>query len=100
MLAQADVPPATAACIAEALEDLRADQRFEGELHLNFGEEDSGSPIEFVRYGLEKIRSAYASQGAEGQFSHFIEAGVGHVLSEAMWARTRDVFARHLRERG
>jgi len=29
-------------------------------------------------------------------FSAFIEPGVGHVLSEAMWEKTRAFFAREL----
>jgi len=34
---------------------------------------------------------------AEKNFVAFIEDGVGHVLSEAMWLRTKEWFARHLR---
>ncbi len=65
-------------------------------LHLNFGEKDGGSPIEEVRQGLKTIERAYESQHAERKFTHYIEAGAGHVLSEAMWTRTRDFFAKHL----
>lgn len=65
-------------------------------LHLNFGDQDRGSPIEFVRRGIETIRTAYAAQGAADQFSCFIEEGAGHVLSETMWAQARTVLARHL----
>jgi dienelactone hydrolase len=66
-------------------------------LHLNFGELDGGSPIQEVREGIERIARAYADAGAADQFSHYIEAGAGHVLSDEMWRRTRDSFARHLR---
>lgn len=66
-------------------------------LHLNLGETDRGSPIEHARSGIERIKSAYAAAGAPEQFTHFIEPETGHVLSEAMWARTRDTFARHLK---
>lgn len=66
-------------------------------LHLNFGEEDGGSPIPEVRQGIEIIRAAYRDAGAEENFSHFIEPGAGHVLSDEMWRRTREWFARHLR---
>jgi dienelactone hydrolase len=66
-------------------------------LHLNFGETDSGSPIEEVRTGVERIAKAYAAQNAADNFSYFIEAGTGHVLSPEMWKRTQAVFARHLR---
>lgn len=66
-------------------------------LHLNFGETDSGSPIDEVRRGVEVIRRAYESVHAEDKFSYFIEEGVGHVLSEEMWKRTRQWFAKHLK---
>ena len=60
-------------------------------------EKDGGSPIEFVREGIKTISNAYASMHAEKNFMAFIEAGTGHVLSAAMWQRTKDWFARHLR---
>ena len=65
-------------------------------LLLNFGELDRGSPIADVRTGVQVIQQAYDSVHAGENFSHFIEIGVGHVLSDAMWQRTRDWFARHL----
>ncbi len=65
-------------------------------LHLNFGETDSGSPIEEVRAGMKTIEKAYQSMHAESKFSHFIEPDTGHVLSDAMWKRTRDFFATRL----
>jgi len=65
-------------------------------LHLNFGEKDGGSPIEEVRQGVETIARAYAQAGAAEKFTYFIEPDAGHVLSEAMWQRTRDWFRRHL----
>lgn len=66
-------------------------------LHLNFGETDGGSPIEEVREGVKTIEKMYQSMHAEKKFSHFIEPGVGHVLSDEMWKRTREFFARELR---
>ena len=66
-------------------------------LHMNFGEEDRGSPIQEVRAGMKTIAKAYAQAGAAENFSHFIEAGVGHVLSEAMWEKTLAWFNQHLR---
>jgi dienelactone hydrolase len=66
-------------------------------LHLNFGETDSGSPIQEVRQGVETIARAYAAAGAPEKFSHYIEADSGHVLSDEMWRRTREWFAKHLR---
>ena len=65
-------------------------------LHLNFGEIDHESPIQQVRAGIETISKAYEKADASDQFTHFIEAGAGHVLSDAMWQRTRDKFAKHL----
>lgn len=65
-------------------------------LLLNFGEKDSGSPIAFVREGIKTIANAYASMHAEKNFSAVVEEAVGHVLSETMWQRTKDWFAKHL----
>eukprot|EP01052_Picozoa_sp_SAG31_P026306 SAG31_NODE_2375_length_5842_cov_1.832318_2_plen_244_part_00 len=61
-------------------------------LLLNFGENDSGSPIAHVRHGLATIAARYAAAGAPAAFSHYIEAGSGHVLSQEMWRRTLDFF--------
>lgn len=66
-------------------------------LQLNFGEQDSGSPIEFVRQGLQRIESAYGAVGAAENFSSYIEAGAGHVLSDEMWRLTRAFFERNLK---
>ncbi|MEC9187853.1 MAG: hypothetical protein VX520_01485, partial [Planctomycetota bacterium] len=65
-------------------------------VHLNFGEMDRGSPIEEVMEGIKTIAAAYRQAGAEDRFSHYIESGSGHVLSEEMWRRTRECFKRHL----
>ena len=67
-------------------------------LHMNFGENDGGSPIDEVRRGVEVIRRAYESQHAEDKFSYHIEADTGHVLSDTMWSLTRDFFALHLKD--
>lgn len=64
---------------------------------MNFGETDGGSPIDEVRAGIEIIQRAYDSVHASDKFSPFIEAETGHVLSAAMWQRTRDWFEKHLR---
>ena len=66
-------------------------------LHMNFGETDGGSPIDEVKNGLKVIANAYSAIHADEKFSYFIEPGVGHVLSDEMWRRTKDVFAKHLR---
>ena len=65
-------------------------------LHMNFGELDSGSPIDEVRRGLQTIAAAYEMAHAPQAFSHFIEKDTGHVFSEEMWRRTKDWFAAHL----
>jgi dienelactone hydrolase len=65
-------------------------------LHMNFGENDGGSPIDEVRAGIKIIEHAYASMHADKNFTHFIEDNTGHVLSDEMWKRTKAVFARHL----
>jgi dienelactone hydrolase len=66
-------------------------------LHMNFGENDRGSPIQEVRKGVEKIAAVYRDAGAEEKFSYFIEKDTGHVLSEQMWRLTKDWFDKHLR---
>ena len=65
-------------------------------LHLNFGETDGGSPIREVRAGIKAIAAAYAAAGAKENFTHYIEPGAGHVLSEKMWAKTKAFFKKHL----
>jgi dienelactone hydrolase len=65
-------------------------------LHLNFGETDSGSPIEEVRTAVEVIRRAYAVKNAEDRFSYYIEPGAGHVLSDEMSRRMKAHFAKYL----
>ena len=61
-------------------------------LHFNLGETDHGTPIPEAKEGIERIEAAYASADAADQFSWFIEPGVGHVLSDEMWKRTKNVF--------
>jgi dienelactone hydrolase len=65
-------------------------------LHLNLGEKDGGTPIEEAKGGIQRIQSAYKKQGAEKMFSHYIEDGSGHILSDEMWRLTKEFFARHL----
>jgi dienelactone hydrolase len=66
-------------------------------LHLNFGEKDSGSPIESVRRGLVRIAEVYKNKGVPDNFTYFIEPGAEHVLSDAMWQHVKECFARHLK---
>jgi dienelactone hydrolase len=65
-------------------------------LHLNLGERDDGSPIASAEAGIRRIAAAYRAAGVADRFSAFIEPGVGHELTPAMWDRVRTVFARHL----
>lgn len=66
-------------------------------LHLNFGEKDTGSPIDFVRTGLIKIAEAYKKAGSPENFTSYIETGAEHVLSDAMWQHVKECFAKHLK---
>lgn len=65
-------------------------------LHLNFGETDSGSPMEEVKTGIETVRRAFRAKGAEDRFTCYIESGSGHILSEEMLHRVKAHFAKHL----
>jgi dienelactone hydrolase len=67
-------------------------------LHLNFGEKDSGSPIESVKQGVKRIAEAYKNVGTPQNFTYFIEPDKGHVLSEAMWEKVKDSFEKHLKK--
>jgi dienelactone hydrolase len=66
-------------------------------LHLNFGDLDRGSPIDEVRRAIPQIARAYESIHAEQNFSWFIQEQTDHVLSDEMWERTKNWFARHLK---
>jgi dienelactone hydrolase len=65
-------------------------------LHLNFGTLDDGSPINEVREGIEVITRAYQEAGVAENFSWYIEEDSGHLLSEEMWHRAKNWFAKHL----
>jgi len=67
-------------------------------LHLNFGEKDSGSPIDSVRKGVARIAGIYKNKGVPSNFTYFIEPGAEHVLSDAMWQHVRECFDRHLKQ--
>lgn len=66
-------------------------------LHLNLGELDTGSPIEEAKQGLQTIARSYESMHAQDNFTYYVQAGVGHVLSDEMWQKTLDTFNRHLK---
>jgi len=66
-------------------------------LLLNFGDLDYGSPAADLPAAIRKIQASYDQQQASENFSSFIEPKTGHVLSEAMWQRTTNWFARHLK---
>ena len=66
-------------------------------LHLNLGETDRGSPIESARVGIDRIADSYHKQGVANHFTHFVQPETGHVLSDAMWEKVRETFARHLK---
>lgn len=66
-------------------------------LLLNFGELDPLSPIDQVRQAVEQIAQAYEQQGAGENFRYFIEPGVGHTVSPAMWQLACNWLIRHLK---
>ena len=66
-------------------------------LHLNFGEKDTGSPIESVKRGLARITEVYKKERVPGNFTFYIEPDAGHVLSDTMWKQVKECFARHLK---
>lgn len=66
-------------------------------LHLNLGETDHGTPLEEANAGFETIARAYEAVHAEDNFTWFIEPGVGHDLTPAMWDRVKQTFAKHLK---
>ncbi len=66
-------------------------------LHLNFGDQDRGTPIDDVQWSVERIAAGYDRAGAAEKFTWFVEKDTGHVLSVEMWKRVKDMFARHLR---
>ena len=65
-------------------------------LHLNLGELDGGSPIVEAKKGVARIAEAYNRAGVPDQFSYYIQADTGHVLSPEMWKLTHQSFAKHL----
>ena len=65
-------------------------------LHLNLGENDSGSPIESARRGIERIAAVYQAAGVSENFTYFVEPDTGHVLTDAMWQHVKECFGKHL----
>ncbi len=65
-------------------------------LHLNFGSEDGGTPKADLDWSIARIGEWYQAAGAPEAFTHYVEAGSGHVLSPAMWQRTLTFFQHHL----
>ena len=65
-------------------------------LHLNFGETDEGCPIEATKRGIRRIEQSYLREQAARQFTHFIQPATGHVLTNEMWRKVREFFARSL----
>ena len=63
----------------------------------NFGENDEGSPIEYVNEGIQRIAQVYEEMEAKENFTSFVQEGVGHVLSDEMWEKTKRFFNKHLK---
>ena len=66
-------------------------------LHLNFGDQDQGSPIRYVNRGIKRISKIYEEMNAGENFSAFVQKGIGHVLSDEMWDKTKAFFDKHLK---
>ncbi len=66
-------------------------------LHLNLGENDSGSPIESARRGVQRIADVYSKMDVPDNFSFFIEPDTGHVLTDTMWEHVKECFNRNLK---
>ncbi|MCM8531639.1 MAG: acetylxylan esterase [Lentisphaeraceae bacterium] len=62
-------------------------------VHVNLGEKDRGTPIPEAKASIEKIASVYKEAGAEKKFTHFIEKGADHVLTDKMWGLAKAAFA-------
>ena len=65
-------------------------------LHLNFGEEDGGTPKADLAWSVARIAEWYEAAGASSAFTYYTEEGTGHVLSPEMWRQTLAFFQRHL----
>ncbi len=65
-------------------------------LHLNFGEEDTGSPLPEVRQAIDTIANAYKRADAIDRFTSYVEPNSGHVLSEQMWSQALNTFKKYL----
>ena len=65
------------------------------QLRQFFGSQCGGELFVRFRYDvLNRLRIT----ARLAQFSHFIEDGAGHVLSEAMWRQTKTFFEKHLKQ--
>ena len=66
-------------------------------LHLNLGENDSGTPIESAKRSILRIAEAYKKAGVSDNFTSFIQPDTDHVLTDEMWQHVKNCFARHLK---
>ena len=66
-------------------------------LHLNFGEQDLGSPIDEVNAAIQKIAKQYQLLNAQEKLTHHIEKKTGHVFSEEMKQKTIATFNHYLK---
>ncbi|MCM8534784.1 MAG: acetylxylan esterase [Lentisphaeraceae bacterium] len=62
-------------------------------VHVNLGEVDIGTPIPEAKASIVKIASVYKAAGAQEKFTHFIEKGADHVLTDKMWGLAKEAFA-------
>ena len=47
--------------------------------------------------GIQRIAKVYEEMDAKENFTSFVQEGVGHVLSDEMWEKTKRFFNKHLK---
>lgn len=63
------------------------------------GELDPRCPLEGVKAALEPAAAAYAAAGAPDALRLFVDPGVGHACTAAMWAEVHEWMDGHLLRR-
>ncbi len=61
------------------------------------GDNDPGSPVDGIHAIESAVRPVYGLYGRQGEFQSIVYAGLGHVYTPEMWARTLAWMDSHLR---
>ena len=61
------------------------------------GDNDPGSPVDGIHAIESAVRPVYGLYGRQGDFQSIVYAGLGHVYTPEMWARTLAWMDSHLR---